>query len=329
LPDYSDVEPVPTKKAPSHNYARNSAKNVPFVATAHAQASPEDVNVSPSQPVETKVLDAVHGNLPTEAIPEVTQALDLDKPTTAYTPEPTPDNVFSVWVGSPVEVTVTSPSGDTISRSANSIGENAYFSAEDDPAGVKFVFIEDAPTGEYQLRLDAIDGGGTYHVAAGNFTEDTEYVNGTSSTIAAGESVVHTVQYEPSNTQAPTDISAPKSPSAGPETLSEALAQLLSTLTTQRKEDNITRRGIYQTLQAQIETTQRFAERIANLEDKDMSGWRGRIHRWRLRIIKRVTKNRLEHMQNRLDHFRKRDHVNDTAHTQLSDKIKTARTFLE
>jgi len=139
-----------------------------FGGIVHAQIGPPPPFPG-ALPIYEQTLSARHSDLPTVAIPEIFSILGMDAPTIAYDPIPEPDEILTFWFASPIDVQITSPNGEVITKSSNNI-PGATYDGVDDPLGFKMVLIENPQIGEYVVNLLGI-GNGNYHMGVGSFTD--------------------------------------------------------------------------------------------------------------------------------------------------------------
>lgn len=176
----------------------------------------------------TKEINSNHGSLPTLAIRDVFEALSLNpEPIPNYGPIEEPDNIVSFWLASPVAVKITDPQGRSITKDYNQI-PGAEYDGETDPNGVKFVMIENALIGEYEIELTGTGVGG-YHLLASVTSDTSDEVSVVEGNIVVGEKHQYKVEIETEDSVAP-EISEPKiiEPEAPPKelTLKDLLALL-------------------------------------------------------------------------------------------------------
>ena len=139
-----------------------------FGGIVHAQIGPPPPFPG-ALPIYEQTLSARHSDLPTVAIPEIFSILGMDAPTIAYDPIPEPDEILTFWFASPIDVQITSPGGDIITKNSNTI-PGATYDSEGNPLGFKMVLIENPQIGEYVVNLLGI-GNGNYHMGVGSFTD--------------------------------------------------------------------------------------------------------------------------------------------------------------
>ena len=175
-----------------------------FSTIAHAQVGPPPPFPG-TPPIYEETLQARHGDLPTLAIPEIHSILGLGTPSVAYAPIPEPDEVMTFWFASPIDIQITSPSGEIITKDTNSI-PGATYDGVDDPLGFKMVLIENPEIGEYIVELLGLANGG-YHMGVGSFTEAQDTDVTIEGEVEEGQSISYTVTYL--QDENPIDISDP------------------------------------------------------------------------------------------------------------------------
>ncbi len=131
-----------------------------------------------------------HANLPNAATSQIFNKLGI-----TYAPSTlagAPDKVMVAWVASPVTLSVTDSSG-------NSVGELLT-----DPEGdKKWVFIEN-PTGDYKLSLTGT-GVGEYHVGVDYYTDTKTESSATQGSTVLGAQLNYNLHLDPQNPQ-PLDL---------------------------------------------------------------------------------------------------------------------------
>lgn len=185
-----------------------------FTPVAYAQFFPPFV-----EPINTKVITAKHGDLPTQSIPEIFSILGMDAPSIAYEPIPEPDAILTFWFASPIEIKITSPSGGVTTKTLSSIPGATYDGATD-PLGFKMVVIENPEVGEYLVELLGLVAGG-YHMGVGSFSDNGDVNVTVQGDVAQDQRIAYNVQYDPANTQMPAEISESLEVSSTPEQLFE------------------------------------------------------------------------------------------------------------
>lgn len=103
-----------------------------------------------------------HINLPEEAQQEVLTALDLDA-TGDHIHYTLPKTILSVLGLSPIDIVITGPNGEVLSKNNNTFAGAEYTSEAGNPQGSKLLIITDPPPGEYQIRIKGT-GEGEYSV---------------------------------------------------------------------------------------------------------------------------------------------------------------------
>lgn len=206
-------------------------------------------------PFSQQSISSKHGDLPTTSIPQIFDILELGPPVTAYAPLPEPEEALSFWIASPVDVEIKSPSGGTISKNEITV-PGAFFDAEDDPRGVKLIFIENPEEGRYTIELTGL-ANGTYHVGVGAFSNLNDDVQTVIDEIQENQQVGYHVAYDPENAETPTEISAPF-PLEEEKTPTELLDELTASLTSYFNAGEIKNRGAYKSLLATLKTAEFF-----------------------------------------------------------------------
>jgi pimeloyl-ACP methyl ester carboxylesterase len=180
LPDYSSL-PFP----PTVSIQNNLPRWLSFINKLLPIANAFDIILPPSFNISQFTLPSKHSDLPTTSIADVFDTLGISTTQPLeFTPVPEPQELFSIWIASPVAVTVTDSDGNTVSNSKDfSNIPGAIYDGESDPAGVKMIIIPDPQDGDYNVSLTGIDGGGIYHMAVSHFSD-------------TGDDVINTVEGE-------------------------------------------------------------------------------------------------------------------------------------
>jgi pimeloyl-ACP methyl ester carboxylesterase len=266
-----------------------------FGQTAHAQ-------FSFTPPVNEFITSAKHGDLPTESIPEIFDILGLEEPAVTYEPIPEPDAILTFWFASPIDVEVTDPSGNTTTKNVSDI-PGAVYDGADDPLGFKMVVIENPEAGEYTVGLTGLAAGG-YHMGVGSFSSSGDIVVTAEGDVTEGKQITYTVQYDPSNTEVPTEVSEPiiEEPSA-----LELLDELIALTEAYYDTGAITKRNIYRQLNSALRNTRNLVEREKG--DKAIKAIK--------RFDKRVQKNN------------RRGYISDEATDDMRARARAIRELLK
>ncbi len=210
--------------------------------------------------LKQKEIDSKHGDLPTVAISDVFTTLNLTQPTIAYIPPVEPDNITSFWFASPVQVKITDPQGNIITKDTNNI-PGAVYTGESDPNGVKMVIIPNGSSGQYKIELVGTGNGG-YHMAATNFTDNDNIIVTVENNIVEGEKIEYTVNIDP-NLLTPVAISEPIITNPELEkTPVELTKDLIADLDIYYEEGKIKNRGVYQALLNNLQLVLRALEEM-------------------------------------------------------------------
>ena len=201
--------------------------------------------------LEQVTVDAKHGELPTKALPEIFDELELSDPDT-YAVTAEPDALLSFWIASPVSVVVTDPNGNHISVNENTI-PGAIYTGEDDPLGVKMVIIPNPENGPYILDVTGL-GEGEYHVGVSHIATENDIVETIVGIVEEGDRVGYTVNYNESLADDPLDISAPYTPAE--PTIADELGVLITSINNYRLFGDITRDPVARMLRSSIERAQ-------------------------------------------------------------------------
>lgn len=168
--------------------------------------TPNVVAQSSEATVEQIVIqNAGHAALPTIAIDDVFEILDLPDPD-EYAVLPEPDNILSFWLASPLSLKIIDPNGNVISKEENTIPDAGYV-AETDPLGVKIVVIPNAVKGQYRVELEGL-ATGSYHLGVNNVGE-TDEIKTVEGTVTQGQGIGYNVQYDPDASEPTENISEP------------------------------------------------------------------------------------------------------------------------
>ncbi len=159
-----------------------------LVPVANAQFFPPFV-----EPISFQTIEAKHGDLPTQSIPEIFSILGMGAPSVDYEPIPEPDSILTFWFASPIEVQVTSPSGDVTTQEVDGIAGSTYDGASD-PLGFKMVVIENPEIGEYLVELLGL-AIGDYTMGVGSFSDSGDFDITTQGDVVEGERIGYTVLY--------------------------------------------------------------------------------------------------------------------------------------
>jgi pimeloyl-ACP methyl ester carboxylesterase len=149
-------------------------------------------------------LSGTHTALPTLALPEVFDALDLTDPPTPPLPV-VPDEILSIMLASPIDGILKDPNGNIISSTTATIALAEYV-AQTDPLGVKMMLIPNPIAGEYILELFGL-GNGEYHLGIGHANDISSDIETVTGIATPGMHVAYTIQYTGGHAEDPTTVS--------------------------------------------------------------------------------------------------------------------------
>ena len=277
-----------------------------FAPQAHAQFEDEDFLVQ----IE---INSKHGDLPTEAIFEVFSALSLPLPIGDFEPPPEPDNITTFWFASPVEVKVTDPNGNVITKNSNNIPE-AVYTGETDPNGVKMIIIPNGLPGRYKIELIGI-ADGEYHMAAATFTDNSDNTVTVEKSIELGEKVEYAVDISHEGAL-PIEIGEPVI--TLPETEKspiELVNELILDLENYYKDKKISTTGIYQSLLNDLKIVLKAleeAERTWPIGEKYP-----KLHELKVVLAKKLAIKKLESFISAVRKYNDKDKIEDLAAEDL------------
>lgn len=263
--------------------------------------------------LKQKEITSKHGDLPTTAISDVFTTLALTQPTIAYVPPQEPDNITSFWFASPVQVKITDPQDRTITKDLNNI-PGAVYTGESDPNGVKMIIIPNDISGQYKIELTGTENG-KYHMAATNFTNISDNIVTAEKSIAKGEKVEYTANIDTSS-PTPIVISEPIITNPKPEkTPVELTKDLIASLDSYYKANQIKEKGIYQSLSndlkivlislQEIETTRPIGEKYP------------KFHELKIALAKKLATSKLNNFINKINTQSKNNKIDKTAASDL------------
>src|SRR3989344_3469747 len=277
-----------------------------FAPQAHAQFEDEDFLVQ----IE---INSKHGDLPTEAIFEVFSALSLPLPIGDFEPPPEPDNITTFWFASPVEVKVTDPNGNVITKNSNNIPE-AVYTGETDPNGVKMIIIPNGLPGRYKIDLIGI-ADGEYHMAAATFTDNSDNTVTVEKSIELGEKVEYAVDISHAGAL-PIEIGEPVI--TLPETEKypiELVNELILDLENYYKDKKISTTGIYQSLLKDLKIVLKAleeGERTRPIGEKYP-----KLHELKVVLAKKLAIKKLESFISAVRKYNDKDKIEDLAAEDL------------
>ena len=196
-------------------------------------------------------IDSKHGDLPTTAIDEVFTALNVPIPGGDYPVPVEPDNITSFWFASPVEVKVTDPNGNVITKNSNNI-PGAVYTGESDPNGVKMVIIPDGAPGVYEVELMGT-ADGEYHMAGATFTDTADNIVTVEKDIEEGEKVEYTIDVNHVNSLI--EISDPVITEPESDSPIDMTEDLIADVKTYYQDGKIKDKKVYQALQLSLKVT--------------------------------------------------------------------------
>lgn len=249
---------------------------------AHAQFEGE-----PGEFLKQKEVNSKHGALPTVAINDVFETLELPAPTIAYTPPAEPENITSFWFASPVQVKITDPQGRTITKDVNNI-PGAVYSGESDLNGVKMVIIPNSSPGQYKIELIGT-GDGQYHMAVANFNDSQDTIVTVEKNVMQGEKVEYQTEISPDSSFI--TISKPVITPPAEESAVGLLKNLIEDLGKYYGEKKISNKGMYQSLLADLKLA------LVSVEEMERTRPAGekypKLHDLKVTIAQKLAVNKL------------------------------------
>lgn len=148
-----------------------------------------------------QILDnGVHDRLPTLAQQDVVEIIVGNHPTPVYD-TPDPESILGFMIASPLEVKITDPEGNVISKTISEI-PGAQFDSETDPLGVKMIIIPNPLGGEYKVELTGI-GNGEYHLITGFADTDNNISDVKEGSVIEGQIIEYTTTVDIENNENP------------------------------------------------------------------------------------------------------------------------------
>ena len=312
--------PLPYFFAPP---AQNNKAPVPKLFAWIKKLVPQASAQTPFDSIKSETIQSQHGNLPTDAIPQIFEILDLG------TPPPVPPierikKFLTFWIASPVSVEVIDPAGNKLSKDISQI-PGAVFESEDDPLGVKMILIPNPQSGQYLVKLHGL-AEGEYHFAVGQFDEenyDTEDpITTLQGSVTPGQDIAYEVTVDADNFSQPAEV---EETVVEEQSLVGLIDDLVDSVKAYRQQGQITKVAA-RVMLLNLKTARFAAQRLEKLEERDDQN---RWHRWRKERLRAFIKHRMKAFLRKVDRYQRRRYVDPAVGQDLENQARNILEYLE